>query len=96
MQSLRPLACARNIIENQRGLQHLNPSLKIRESSTKKRALVLVTTESHCLRDLLYLQELGELSVEIRFVLSNQVELPGLVESPGKNYQYSSFLSARI
>ena len=65
------------------GLKHLNPAITIRESSTKKRALVLVTTESHCLRDLLYLQELGELPIEIPIVLSNREELRVLVESHG-------------
>jgi len=64
-------------------LSHLNPTLEIRENSRKKRALVLVTKESHCLRDLLYLQELGELPVEIPVVLSNREELRGLVESHG-------------
>ena len=65
------------------GLSHLHPKLEIRESSTKKRALVLVTKESHCLRDLLYLQELGELPVEIPIVLSNHENLRQLVESHG-------------
>jgi len=65
------------------GLSHLNPTLEIRESATKKRALVLVTKESHCLRDLLYLQELGELPVEIPLVLSNHEYLRELVESHG-------------
>ena len=65
------------------GLQHLNPALEIRETSTKKRALVLVTKESHCLRDLLYLQELGELPVDIPAVLSNREDLRPLVESHG-------------
>ena len=65
------------------GLVHLNPMINIRESETKKRALVLVTKESHCLRDLLYLQELGELPVEIPLVLSNREELRSLVEAHG-------------
>jgi len=65
------------------GLKHLNPAITIRESSTRKRALVLVTKESHCLRDLLYLQELGELPIEIPMVLSNREELRLLVESHG-------------
>jgi formyltetrahydrofolate deformylase len=65
------------------GLSHLNPTLAIRESATKKRALVLVTKESHCLRDLLYLQELGELPVEIPLVLSNHEDLRNLVEAHG-------------
>src|ERR1019366_4421839 len=65
------------------GLDHLNPTLTIRKGATKKRALVLVTKESHCLRDLLYLQELGELPVEIPLVLSNREELRSLVEAHG-------------
>ncbi len=67
----------------QDGLAHLNPTLAIRENATKKRALVLVTKESHCLRDLLYLQELGELPIEIPLVLSNHEELRSLVEAHG-------------
>jgi formyltetrahydrofolate deformylase len=65
------------------GLAHLSPEITIRESGRKKRAIVLVTKESHCLRDLLYLQELGELPVEIPVVLSNHEDLRTLVEQHG-------------
>ena len=65
------------------GLSHLSPEITIRESGRKKRAIVLVTKESHCLRDLLYLQELGELPVEIPVVLSNHEDLRTLVEQHG-------------
>jgi formyltetrahydrofolate deformylase len=65
------------------GLKQFTPTIEIRESSTRKRALVLVTKESHCLRDLLYLHELGELSIEIPIVLSNHEDLRVLVESHG-------------
>ena len=75
------LADATSAITN--GLAHLKPSLHIRQSASKKRALVLVTKESHCLRDLLYLQELGELPVEIPAVMSNHEDLRELVESHG-------------
>lgn len=68
------------------GLKHLVPTLSMRESATKKRALVLVTKESHCLRDLLYLQELGELPIEVPLVLSNHDELRILVESHGVQF----------
>jgi formyltetrahydrofolate deformylase len=70
------------------GLSHLNPTLHIRQTSTKKRVLVLVTKESHCLRDLLYLQELGELPIEIPAVLSNHEDLRSLVESHGLPFIY--------
>ena len=65
------------------GLKQFTPTIEIRENSTRKRALVLVTTESHCLRDLLYLHELGELPIEIPLVLSNHEDLKNLVESHG-------------
>jgi len=65
------------------GLSKFKPALHIRPTEQKPRALVMVTKESHCLRDLLYLQELGELNIEIPLVISNQEELQSLVESHG-------------
>ena len=65
------------------GLGKFSPSLHIRPTQSKPRALVLVTKESHCLRDLLYLLELGELSIEIPVIVSNHEDLRALVESHG-------------
>lgn len=65
------------------GLAQFAPILHIRATDQKPRALVLVTKESHCLRDLLYLRELGEMPVEIPAVVSNREELRSLVESHG-------------
>jgi formyltetrahydrofolate deformylase len=65
------------------GLGKFSPTLHIRPTQSKPRALVLVTTESHCLRDLLYLLELGELPIEIPMIVSNHEELRSLVESHG-------------
>jgi formyltetrahydrofolate deformylase len=70
------------------GLSKFNPSLYIRPTAQKPRALVMVTTESHCLRDLLYLEELGELNVEIPLVVSNREELRSLVESHGVKFLF--------
>jgi formyltetrahydrofolate deformylase len=70
------------------GLSKFNPSLHIRPTAQKPRALVMVTTESHCLRDLLYLEELGELNVEIPLVVSNREELRSLVESHGVKFLF--------
>ena len=72
------------------GLSKFNPSLHIRPTAQKPRALVMVTTESHCLRDLLYLEELGELNVEIPLVISNREELRSLVESHGVKFLFLS------
>jgi formyltetrahydrofolate deformylase len=65
------------------GLSKFNPVLHIRPTAQKPRALVMVTKESHCLRDLLYLEDLGELNIEIPIVISNQADLRTLVESHG-------------
>jgi formyltetrahydrofolate deformylase len=48
----------------------------------------MVTKESHCLRDLLYLEDLGELNIEIPLVVSNQEDLRTLVESHGIKFLY--------
>ena len=57
------------------GLGKFSPALHIRPTAEKPRALVMVTKESHCLRDLMYLLELGELPIEIPLVISNREEL---------------------
>jgi formyltetrahydrofolate deformylase len=70
------------------GLGKFSPTLRIRPTDRKPRALVLVTKESHCLRDLLYLLELGELPIEIPVVVSNHEDLKGLVESHGFKFAH--------
>jgi formyltetrahydrofolate deformylase len=69
-------------------LGKLSPALHIRETANKPRALVMVTTESHCLRDLMYLLELGELPIEIPMVVSNREDLKQLVESHRIPFMY--------
>lgn len=70
------------------GLGKFSPSLHIRPTAQKPRTLVLVTKESHCLRDLMYLLELGELPIEIPLVISNREELKSLVESHNIPFLY--------
>ena len=70
------------------GLGKFAPTLHIRPTQSKPRALVLVTKESHCLRDLLYLLELGELPIEIPDVVSNHEDLRSLVESHGFTFAH--------
>ena len=72
----------------QAGLSQFSPALHIRPTDQKPRALVLVTKESHCLRDLLYLLELNELPIEIPLVISNREDLKTLVESHGIPFLY--------
>lgn len=78
-------AAQRTLLE---GLTLFNPALHIRPTEEKPRALVLVTKESHCLRDLLYLLELEELPVEIPMVISNREDLKDLVEGHGIPFHY--------
>jgi formyltetrahydrofolate deformylase len=75
------------------GLSQFKPNLSLRSATKNKRALILVTKESHCLRDLLYLQELGELPIEIPAVVSNHSDLKALVESHGIKFIDQSKLS---
>jgi formyltetrahydrofolate deformylase len=75
------LAKVREILES--GLGQFKPKLSLRSAAKQKKAIILVTKESHCLRDLLYLQELGELPIEIPAVVSNHSDLKVLVESHG-------------
>lgn len=70
------------------GLAQFEPQLKIRDNAKPKRALVMVTKESHCLRDLLYLLELGELPIEIPVVVSNRQDLAPLVNSHKIRFQH--------
>lgn len=72
----------------QSGLAQFKPALRIRPTDEKPRALVMVTKESHCLRDLLYLLELNELPIEIPLVISNREDLKPLVESHGIPFLY--------
>ncbi len=68
-------------------LARFTPTLKLRGANQKKKALVLVTKESHCLRDLLYLIELGELPIEIPLVIANHEDLRSLVETHGTAFE---------
>jgi formyltetrahydrofolate deformylase len=85
------LAKVREILES--GLGQFKPKLSLRSAAKQKKAIILVTKESHCLRDLLYLQELGELPIEIPAVVSNHSDLKVLVESHGIKFIDQSKLS---
>ena len=72
----------------EKGLSQFKPILQLRNNAAPKRALVMVTKESHCLRDLLYLLELGELPIEIPIVVSNREDLASLVQAHGIKFKY--------
>jgi len=80
------MAAAQSSLNGELG--KFSPALDIRETAKKPRALVMVTAESHCLRDLMYLLELGELPIQIPIVVSNREDLKQLVESHGIPFMY--------
>jgi formyltetrahydrofolate deformylase len=80
------MAAAQSSLNGELG--KFSPALDIRETAEKPRALVMVTAESHCLRDLMYLLDLGELPIEIPLVVSNREDLKQLVESHGIPFLY--------
>jgi len=80
------MAAAQSSLNGELG--KFSPALDIRETAKKPRTLVMVTAESHCLRDLMYLLELGELPIQIPLVVSNREELKQLVESHGIPFLY--------
>ncbi|MEI6649630.1 MAG: formyltetrahydrofolate deformylase [Actinomycetes bacterium] len=69
-------------------LGDFHPTLLIRPYEAKKRALILATTESHCLRELIFLSELNEMPIDIVGVVSNHPKLQTLVESHGLKFVY--------
>jgi formyltetrahydrofolate deformylase len=64
-------------------LAPFEPVLTLRPESLRRRMLVLVSKFDHCLVDLLYRHETGELPVDIPLVVSNHPDLRPLVEQHG-------------
>ena len=61
----------------------LDARLAVRPRDRRQRALILVSTADHCLMDLLYRYDRGELPVEIPVVVGNHDVLRPLVEAHG-------------
>lgn len=80
------LATATKAWQNE--LSQFNPDLKLRQTEQPVKALIMVSKESHCLRDLMYLQELDELNIQIPLVVSNHESLKDLVTSHGYKFEF--------
>ncbi|MDD4945384.1 MAG: formyltetrahydrofolate deformylase [Gallionella sp.] len=61
---------------------------QITSSSRKKRLVILVSRQDHCLNDLLHRWRCGELQVEIPCVISNHEDLRSFVEWHGIPFTY--------
>jgi len=60
----------------------------LHEPARPQRVLVLASTQSHCLDDLLHREQSGELPGVIVGVVANHLELRGLVEARGRSFHH--------
>ena len=66
---LGDIALVREAIES--ATSHLAPAITLRNVRDPRRILVMVSKQDHCLVDLLYRRQQGELHVEIPVIVSN-------------------------
>ena len=59
------------------------PVVEVRDESRRRRALIMVSKYDHCLVDLLYRHELGELPIDIPVIVSNHEDCRGVAERHG-------------
>lgn len=64
-------------------LEGFSPTLAVRRASSHRRALIMVSKFDHCLVDLLYRHDLGELPIDIPLIVSNHVDCQPLAERHG-------------
>ncbi len=64
-------------------LAAFTPTLSVRPIAQRRRAVVMVTTADHCLRELLYQWQAGELAADIVAVVSNHEVLRPIAEQFG-------------
>jgi formyltetrahydrofolate deformylase len=65
-----------------------SPELTLRPKDRRRRALLMVSKIDHCLVDLLYRWDRGELPVDIPVVVSNHEDLRGIVEYYGIPFEH--------
>ena len=69
-------------------LASFDPEISVRPLARRRRALVLATTADHCLRELLYQWQAGELGADLAGVVSNHDTLRSLVEQFGLPFHH--------
>ena len=75
-------------IETVRGVvagavSRFGPALTLRRESSRRKVLVMVSRHDHCLADLLYRWDIGELPADLRLVVSNHEDCRPLAERYG-------------
>ena len=66
----------------------LHMDWRITDSAVRKRLILMVSTQEHCLYDLLSRWQAGELKVDIPCIISNHERFRSLVEWHGIRYQH--------
>jgi formyltetrahydrofolate deformylase len=69
-------------------VSRFEPALTLRRESSRRRILVMVSRFDHCLRDLLYRWDIGELPADLRLVVSNHEDCRPLVERYGLPFRH--------
>ncbi len=66
-----------------RDLAPFSPAIGLRAEDDRRRVLIMVSTSDHCLADLLYRQETGDLGVDVVGVVSNHASAAPLAQRYG-------------
>jgi formyltetrahydrofolate deformylase len=69
-------------------VSRFQPTLTLRRESSRRRVLVMASRFDHCLRDLLYRWDIGELPADLRLVVSNHETCRPLAERYGLPYHH--------
>lgn len=65
---------------------HLAPAITLRHEEDRRRVLLMVSKFDHCLVDLLYRHQLGELKIDIPLIVSNHPDCAEIADRAGIPY----------
>ena len=69
-------------------VRRFRPALTLRRESSRRRVLVMASRFDHCVRDLLYRWDIGELPADVRLVVSNHETCRPIAERYGLPYHH--------
>jgi formyltetrahydrofolate deformylase len=69
-------------------VRRFQPRLTLRRESSRRRVLVMASRFDHCVRDLLYRWDIGELPADVRLVVSNHETCRPIAERYGLPYHH--------
>ena len=69
-------------------VRRFQPAVTLRRESSRRRVLVMASRFDHCVRDLLYRWDVGELPAELRLVVSNHETCRPVAERYGLPYHH--------